>query len=71
MNKKKIQMQICKALIDCETYYNGDLNYNKTRTGVVFANDRNEAVSKVRLADNDYIGIRNMTFEETEKGGVE
>ena len=55
----------------CERYHTGDLNYNKTRTGVVFANDRNEAVSKVRLADNDYIGIRNMMFEETEKGGVE
>lgn len=48
----------------CEKHYTGDVNYNKTRTGVVFAKDREEAVSKVRLADNNYIGIKNMTFEE-------
>lgn len=53
----------------CDKYHTGDVNYGKTRTGVVFAKDRNEAVSKVRLADNDYICIKNMTFEEIEKGG--
>lgn len=55
----------------CEKYHSGDLNYNKTRIGVVFAKDREEAVSKVRLADNDYIDIRNMKFEEIMKGGAE
>ncbi len=52
----------------CERHHTGDLNYNKTRTGVVFAKDRNEAVSKVRLTDNEYIGIKNMTFEEMNRG---
>ena len=55
----------------CERFHTGDINYNKTRTGVVFAKDREEAVSKVRLSDNDYIGIKNMTFEEIKKGGAE
>ena len=53
----------------CEIHYTGDINYNKTRTGVVFAKDREEAISKVCLSDNNYIGIKNMTFEEIEKGG--
>lgn len=53
----------------CERYHTRELNYDKTRTGVVFAKDREDAVSKVRLADNDYIGIKNMLFEEIEKGG--
>ena len=55
----------------CDRHHTGDLNYGTTRTGVVFAKDRNEAVSKVRLADSDYISIKNMTFEEIEKGGVQ
>ena len=55
----------------CERYHTRDINYNKTRTGVVFAKNRAEAVSKVRLSDNEYIGIKNMTFEEIEKGGVQ
>ncbi len=55
----------------CEKHHTGELNYNKTRTGVVFAKDREEAVSKVRLADNNYIGIKNIKFEEIEKGGTE
>lgn len=53
----------------CEKYHTGDVNYNKTRTGIVFAKDREEAVSKVRLADNNYIGIKNMSFEEIMQGG--
>ena len=52
-----------------EKFHTGDLNYNETRTGVVFAKDREEAVSKVRLADNNYICIKNMTFEEIIQGG--
>ena len=48
----------------CQKYYTSGVDYGKTRTGVVFAKNREEAVSKVRLADNDYIGIKNMTFEE-------
>jgi hypothetical protein len=53
----------------CERFHTGDLNYNKIRTGVVFANGREDAISKVRLADNNYIGIKNMTFEEIMQGG--
>lgn len=52
----------------CDKYHTGDVNYDNTRTGVVFAKDREEAISKVRLADNDYIGIKNMTFEEIMQG---
>ena len=55
----------------CKIFHTGDLNYNKTRTGVVFAKNREEAISKLRLADNDYIGIKNMTFEEIMQGGEE
>ena len=53
----------------CQKYHTGSVNYDETRTGIVFAKDREEAVSKVRLADNDYIGIKNMTFEEIMQGG--
>ena len=52
-----------------EKFHTGVLNYNKTRTAVVFANGREGAISKVRLADNNYIDIKNMTFEEVLQGG--
>ena len=52
----------------CERYYTGALNPNKTRTGVVFAKNRSEAISKLKLADNDYLGIKNVTFEEVDEG---
>ena len=53
----------------CERYHNGDLNYLVTRTCVVFAKNRDEAVSKARLVDDNYISIKNMTFEQIEKDG--
>lgn len=52
-----------------QKYHTGGVNYNTTRTGSVFAKDREEAISKVRLADNNYISIKNMTFEEIMQGG--
>lgn len=60
-----------KFLIEyyCEKHHTGELNYNKTRTGVVFAKNRKDAVLKVRLTDDEYIGIKNMTFEEIKEGG--
>lgn len=53
----------------CQKYHTGSVNYDKTRIGIVFAKNREEAVSKVRLVDNDYIEIKNMTFEEIMQGG--
>ena len=49
-----------------EKYHTGVLNPNKTRTGSVFAKNRSEAIAKLKLADNDYLGIEKVTFEETE-----
>ena len=45
-------------------YHTGALNYNKTRIGVVFANNRADAISKLKLVDNDYLGIKKVAFEE-------
>ena len=47
-----------------ERYNAGVLNPNKTRTGVVFAKNRSEAISKLKLVDNDYLGIKKVAFEE-------
>ena len=47
-----------------EKYHTGDINYNKTRAATVFAKDRESAISKIRLADNDYIGVAFMQFVE-------
>ena len=51
-----------------ERYHTGALNPNKTRTGVVFAKNRSEAISKIELVDNNYLGIKNVTFEEADDG---
>ena len=53
-----------------ERYHTGELNYSRKRTGVVLANNRNEAVKKLCEADNNYIHSANITFEEV-KGGDE
>ena len=51
-------------------YHTGDINYNTTRVGIVYAKNKDVAVSKVRLTDSNFIDIKNMTFEEV-KGGAE
>lgn len=51
-----------------ERYHTGALNYSRTRTGVVYANNRNEAVEKLREVDNSYIGSASLTFEELKQG---
>ena len=51
-----------------ERYHTGALNYSRTRTGVVLANNRNDAVKKLCEADNNYIRSANITFEEVEEG---
>lgn len=53
-----------------ERYHTGALNPDRTRIGVVFAEDRSGAVSKLRLADNNYLGIKNATFEEVTEGEI-
>ncbi len=49
-------------------YHTGALNYNCTRTGVVLANNRNEAVKKLCEVDNNYIASAQITFEEVKEG---
>lgn len=53
----------------CEKLPTGDLNYHKTRTAVIFAKDRQEAITKLSLADDNYINVKDYSFEEIEKGG--
>jgi hypothetical protein len=53
-----------------ERYHTGALNYSSTRTGVVLASNRDEALKKIREVDNNYIGSAHITFEEVE-GGAE
>ncbi|MBQ2897992.1 MAG: hypothetical protein IJE46_06725 [Clostridia bacterium] len=53
-----------------ERYHTGVLNPNKTRTGVVYAKNRSEAISKLKLVDNNYLGIQKATFEEVEQGEI-
>ena len=50
----------------CSRCHTGIIDTNVTRTGVVFADDREKAISKIRLADNDYICIETFYFEEVD-----
>lgn len=60
-----------KFIIDyyCERYHTGDLNYNLTRTGVVYSKNSKEAIDKLKEVDNEYKGTKNLTFEECRLGG--
>ena len=51
-----------------ERFHTGEFNYNCTRTGVVFAKSRNEAIKKLREVDDDYGCSKHITFEEVEEG---
>ena len=48
----------------CSTYHTNEVNYNITRKGTVYANDKNEAVKKICEADSNYIAIAHIEFEE-------
>ena len=45
-------------------YHTGELNYGVTRTAVVFANNTTEAIEKTEQADERFISIANLSFEE-------
>lgn len=49
-------------------YHSGDIDCNKTRVGIVYAKSKDVAILKVRLTDNSFIEIKNMTFEEVKEG---
>lgn len=51
-------------------YHTGSVNEERTRTAVVFANNRKEAVDKIREVDDHFIRSAKITFEEV-KGGAE
>ena len=45
-------------------YHTGVVMTDRTRSGIVTANNRGEAVEKIRQADNNFISIANVEFEE-------
>lgn len=47
-----------------ERYHTGALNPNKTREAVVLANNRAEAIKKIKAVDDCYLGVANARFEE-------
>lgn len=47
-----------------ERYHTGALNYNSKRQGRVFANNRSEAIAKIKEIDDNYIGAANIEYEE-------
>ncbi len=48
----------------CSKYHTGEVNYTITRKGTVYATDKNEAVKKILEADDNYIAIASIEFEE-------
>ena len=47
-------------------YHTGAVITDRTRRGIVTANNRGEAVEKIRQADNNFISVANVVFEEVD-----
>lgn len=49
-----------------QRYHTGVIDESKTRRAVVFANNRSEAIKKVREVDGNFIRSARVGFEEME-----
>lgn len=47
-----------------------DMKFVGTRTGIVYARNKTEAIEKLKKADEDYITFKDLTFEECCAGGL-
>lgn len=47
-----------------EYYHTGNLNTVDTRTAIVYADNRGEAIKKVKEADDDFVCSKSISFAE-------
>lgn len=47
-----------------EYYHTGNLNTTDTRTAIVYADNRDEAIKKVKNADNHFVSSKSISFRE-------
>ena len=47
-----------------ERYHTGNINTQDTRTAIIYADSRDEAIAKLEKVDNDYIFAKNISFRE-------